>query len=122
MKKSSGFRIREWLGLKRNIVVMLASTMILEMGEELWEKFIPKYLEYLGATVLIISIYGALRDLLDALYQYPGGWFADKFGRKKTMLVFTLLAVIGYLLYLFASTWLAILVGTLFVMAWSSLT
>jgi len=115
-------RLREWLGLERNIVVMLAAVMILGMGEELWQRFIPKYLQFLGASAWAIALYGTLKDLLDAVYQYPGGWLADRLGRRLALVLFTLLAIVGYVIYLLSPSWQTILVGTVFVMAWSSLT
>jgi MFS family permease len=115
-------RVRTWLGLERNILVMLGSILIIGMGEELWVRFIPKYLEYLGATAWIIALYGTLKDLLDAVYQYPGGWIADRIGRKRALILFTILAASGYLMYWIAPSWPWILAGTLLVMAWSSLT
>ncbi|HYN87570.1 MAG TPA: MFS transporter, partial [Ardenticatenaceae bacterium] len=115
-------RVRNWLGLERNIVVMLAAILILGMGEELWLRYVPKYLELLGASALVIAVYGTLRDLLDAIYQYPGGWVADRLGRRSALVLFTLLAIVGYALYRVSPNWMGILIGTLFVMAWSSLT
>jgi len=95
--------------------------VILGTGEELWMRFVPKYLEALGASVTIISLYGVLRNLLDGVYQYPGGWLADRLGRRKSLVVFTLLAIAGYGLYMAAPDWRWVLAGTVFVMAWSSL-
>lgn len=115
-------RFRNWLGLERNIVVMLAAVMILGMGEELWQRFIPKYLQFLGASAWAIALYGTLKDLLDAVYQYPGGWLADRLGRRLALVLFTLLAIVGYAIYLLSPNWQTILAGTVFVMAWSSLT
>jgi len=115
-------RLRNWLGLERNILVMLTAILIVGMGEELWMRFVPKYLEVLGASAWIIAVYGTLKDLLDAVYQYPGGWLADRLGRKSALVLFTVLAVMGYGLYLVSPSWEWILMGTLFVMAWSSLT
>ncbi|RLF95285.1 MFS transporter, partial [Thermococci archaeon] len=70
--------IRDWLGLKHNVIILFTVILVLGMGEELWIQFVPKYLEALGASVLIIAIYGSLKELLDAVYQYPGGWLADR--------------------------------------------
>lgn len=115
-------RWKSWLGLERNILVMLAALLILGMGEELWLRFVPKYLEALGAGAWVIAVYGVLRDFLDAVYQYPGGWLADRLGRRAALALFTLLAGVGYGLYLAAPHWSWVLVGTLFVTAWGSLT
>ncbi|MBI4243471.1 MAG: MFS transporter [Planctomycetes bacterium] len=115
-------RFREWLGLERNITVMLVSILILGMGEELWRRFIPKYLSVLGAGTLIISLYGTLNDFLDAVYQYPGGWIADKLGRRAALVIFAVLTIIGCALYISGDNWIWIFVGTLFTVAWGSLT
>lgn len=115
-------RLRHWLGLERNILVMLAALLTLGMGEELWSRFIPKYLELLGGSAWAIAVYGTLKDLLDAIYPYPGGWLTDRLGRRAALMLFALLAVLGYAIYLLSPSWTWVLFGTLFVMAWSSLT
>lgn len=115
-------RLRSWLGLERNIAAMLAMFLVLGMGEELWSRFIPKYLEMLGAGAWAVALYGTLKDLLDAVYPYPGGWLADRVGRRSSLLLFAGIAIGGYLLYMAAPSWPWILAGTVLVMAWSSLT
>jgi MFS family permease len=115
-------RIRDWLGLERNILVLLAAILILGMGEELWVRFVPKYLEVLGAGAWVVAAYGALKDLLDAIYQYPGGWLADRLGRRTALVIFTALATLGYLLYACAASWAWVLAGTVLVMGWTSMT
>lgn len=115
-------RLRSALGLERNVVAMLAAFLVLGMGEELWSRFVPKYLELLGAGAWAVAVYGTLKDLLDAVYPYPGGWLADRLGRRAALILFAVLAIGGYLLYMAAPSWPWILVGTVLVMAWSSLT
>jgi MFS family permease len=115
-------RLRSWLGLERNIAAMLAMFLVLGMGEELWSRFIPKYLEMLGAGAWAVALYGTLKDLLDAVYPYPGGWMADRVGRRSSLILFAGLSIGGYVLYMVAPSWPWILAGTVLVMAWSSLT
>src|SRR5262245_33435168 len=115
-------RVRDRLGLERNILVMLGIILLVGLGEELWVRFLPQYLVVLGAGTWAIAAYGALRDLLDAVYQYPGGWAADHLGRRRALMLFTLVAAVGYGVYLFAPSWEWILLGTVLVMAWDSLT
>lgn len=114
--------IRDQLGLERNILVMLGIILLVGLGEELWVRFLPQYLVVLGAGTWGVAAYGALRDLLDAIYQYPGGWLADHLGRRRALMFFTSTAAVGYGIYLVAPTWEWILLGTFLVMAWDSLT
>jgi len=75
----------------------------------------------MGAPITAIGVYGSTEDLLDGLYQYPGGWFADRHGRRRALVLFVILAAIGYAVMAAASTWPMVLVGLVFMMAWSSL-
>jgi MFS family permease len=113
--------LKDFLGLERNIVAASSAVFLISLGEELWKKFLPKYLEALGASVLAIGVFGTVKDFLDAVYQYPGGWLADRLGRRKAFLIFVTLACVGYLIFLFSQSWIFVFVGLAFVMAWSSM-
>jgi MFS family permease len=112
---------RDYLGLERNVVAVSAAVFLLGMGEELWKKFLPKYLEALGAGTVSIGLFGTAKDLFDAVYQYPGGWLADRVGRRRAFLIFIALAAIGYLIYMIAPAWPFVFVGLAFTMAWGSM-
>ncbi len=114
-------RIIDFLGLERNIVAVSIAMFLMGLGEELWKRFIPKYMESLGAPVLAIGAYGTALDFLDGVYQYPGGWVADRFGRRTALLVFVGAAMCGYAIYFVAPSWPWIFVGLLFTMAWTSM-
>jgi len=113
--------IEDFLGLERNLLLTFGAILALGMGEELWSRFVPKYLQALGAGAMAVAAYGTMSDLLSALYQYPGGWLADRMGRRNALMAFTCLAAFGYVLYLVAPSWKWVLVGVPFVLAWSSL-
>ncbi len=114
-------RWRAYLGLERNILVLLGAVALLGLGEELWVSFVPKYLESLGAGAFVWGAYRALKDVLDAVYQYPGGVLTDRLGRRRALVLFNLLAIAGYALYFVSRDWPLVLVGTLFVAAWGSM-
>lgn len=116
-----GRSVREFLALEHNIVVLLGALLVIGMGEELWVRFMPKYLEALGAGAVAIGAYGSFKRVVDTIYQYPGGWLADKLGRKRALTLFNLIAATGYLLYLLTSRWEVVVAGTLLVLAWSSM-
>jgi MFS family permease len=108
-------------GLSQNVVVLMAVILVVGMGEELWVRFLPAYLEVLGGGTWVVAAYGALFALLDGVYQYPGGWAADRLGRQRSLMLFTLAAAGGFALYL-GSHWGWVLAGTFLVMAWDTLT
>src|SRR5437660_8702083 len=93
-------RLQEWLSLERNVTIASGAVFLLGLGEELWKKFLPKYLEALGASTPMIGLFGTAEDFFDAVYQYPGGWIADRFGRRHALFFFLSLACAGYLVYL----------------------
>jgi MFS family permease len=114
-------RLAAFLALERNVVAVAGAMFLLSFGEELWKRFVPKFLEALGAPVLAIGLYGTVRDLLDGLYQYPGGWIADHYGRRRALVLFVSLATLGYAIYSLAPTWPFVFLGLVFVMAWASM-
>lgn len=114
-------RFADYLGLERNVVAASSAVFLLGIGEELWKKFLPKYLESLGAGTLAVGLFGTTKDFLDAVYQYPGGWLADHLGRRRAFLIFIALASVGYLIYLFSPSWIFLFLGLAFAMAWGSM-
>ena len=71
---------------RRNLRIMLAIILIVGLGEELWVRFLPRYIEFLGGSIWVVSAYGALYNLLDAVYQYPGGWLAKNIHAARSAL------------------------------------
>src|SRR5262249_39509878 len=114
-------KVIDYLSLERNVSLASAAILILGLGEELWKKFVPKYLETLGATTAIVGLYGTVEDFLDAIYQYPGGWLADRLGRRSVFLIFVVIASAGYLTYLLSPSWPWVFLGLVLVMAWQSM-
>ncbi len=97
------------------------AVFLVGLGEELWKKFLPKYLQSLGASVAAVGLFGTAEDFFDAVYQYPGGWLADHWGRQRAFLVFLTAAVAGYLIYLSSPAWPYLFLGLAFVMAWQAM-
>src|SRR5437899_9579043 len=114
-------RLKDFLSLERNVTIASGAVFLLGFGEELWKKFLPKYLEALGASTPVIGLFGTAEDFFDAVYQYPGGWIADRFGRRRALLFFLGLACTGYLVYLIGPTWQFAFLGLALVMGWQSM-
>jgi MFS family permease len=114
-------RITDSLGIERNVAAASGAVFLVGLGEELWKKFLPKYLESLGASVAAVGLFGTAEDFFDAIYQYPGGWLADHWGRKRAFLIFLASAVVGYFIYLSSPAWPYLFLGLAFVMAWQAM-
>jgi len=114
-------KIAQFLGLRRNVVLLLAALVLAGTGERLWLGFAPKYLETLGAGVLVIGLFDALLTLLGAIYAYPGGWLTDRWGQRRSLILFNAVSLSGYLIVLLWQHWLALLIGAFLFVAWSAL-
>src|SRR5437762_5652585 len=112
--------ILEFLALRRNTTLLLVALVLAGTGEKLWLGFAPKYLQTLGVSILIIGLFDALQTLLGALYAYPGGWLTDHFGQRRSLLLFSVLSLAGYVVVLVWHHWLAVVLGAFLFLAWSS--
>jgi MFS family permease len=117
---SAMHRLADWLGLRRNTALLLAALLLAGTGERLWLGFAPKYLETLGASIVVIGLFDALQTLLGALYAYPGGWLTDRWGERRSLATFNALALAGYALVLCWPHWLSLLLGAFLFLAWSA--
>src|SRR5438067_9874566 len=114
-----GRRLSNFFGLKRNLVVLLVAIFMIGAGEELWMRFVPKYLQAVGATVFVIGLYDALRTLLGAIYAYPGGVLVDVWGHRRAFLAFNLISILGYGLVLIIPHWGAVIAGMFLFLSWT---
>jgi MFS family permease len=118
----NGWRsIAGFLALKRNTALLLVALVLAGTGERLWLGFAPKYLQTLGASILIIGLFDALQTLLGAVYAYPGGWLTDRWGQRRSLMLFSTLSLGGYVVVLVWHHWLALLLGSFLFLAWSAL-
>ncbi len=111
--------LADFFGLKRNLVILLIAIFVIGAGEELWMRFVPKYLQALGATVFVIGLYDALRTLLGAIYAYPGGVLVDRWGHRQSFIIFNVVSIVGYLIVLLIPHWAAVIAGMFLFLSWT---
>ena len=115
-KKGLLSRFRSEFGfIQGNFLVMVMSWIILDFASELPATYYPKYVEALGGTAAIIGLIGAVEMIARAIVQIPGGYMADKYGRKWLIFTMTFLAGIARIFYAAAPSWEWILVGAILV-------
>ena len=111
--------LAEFFGLRRNLVVLLVAIFAIGTGEELWMRFVPKYLQALGATVFVIGAFDAIRTLLGAIYAYPGGLVVDRWGFRRAFIGFNILSIAGYAIVLLLPHWGAVICGMFLFLSWT---
>ena len=109
----------DFFGLKRNLVILLIAIFVIGAGEELWIRFVPKYLLAVGATVFVIGLYDALRTLVGAIYAYPGGVLVDIWGHRRAFIIFNVVSIAGYALVLLVPNWAAVIAGMFLFLSWT---
>ncbi len=113
-------KFKNFLALERNVIHLLALVIIIGVGEKMWERFLPKYIEGIGGSILVIGGLGFFQNILNAFWSLPGGYIADTLGNKKAFFIFNILAICGYIIAIVFTNWFAVVVGMVFFSAWSS--
>src|SRR5438477_3607441 len=116
---SRGKQFADFFALKRNLVIILIAIFVIGTGEELWMRFVPEYIQTLGRSVFVIGLYDALRTLIGAIYAYPGGLLADRWGHRRAFITFDLVSIAGYALVLLIPHWGAVIAGMFLFLSWS---
>jgi len=114
-------RVLPWLqGLRKNLSFLRGNLLILTLSWMVWypvlrmlEPYDKLYMQDLGATPFVIGSVAALSTVVVAFIRIPGGYIADRFGRKKIIVTMTFIVASTYLFYAFAPTWEWILFGAL---------
>lgn len=114
-------RLTDFFGLKQSIVALLGMVILVGMGERMAERFLPIYLMAIGGGALAIGLLNGLQNLLGALYSFPGGYLADRLGTKRALLVFNLLAMVGYVVVILIPSVWAVMAGAFFFLTWSAI-
>jgi MFS family permease len=113
-------RLKAFLGLNTAIAAMLAMVVLIGLGEKMAERFLPLYLLALGGSTFSIGFLNGMDNLLSALYSFPGGYLSDRLGYKRALILFTLVAMLGYCIVIFVPTWQAVLIGAVFFISWTA--
>ena len=75
----------------------------------------------LGGGAIAIGLLNAMDNLLSALYSFPGGYLSDRIGIKKSLLIFNIVAMAGFLLVILIPAWQAVLAGAVLFISWSAI-
>ncbi len=102
---------QEFSFIKGNYAIMIISWIIVDFASELPATYFSLYVLGLGATETILGVIGLSQFLALASFQFPGGYLADKYGRKWLISTMTFGVALSFILYALAPSWPFILVG-----------
>jgi MFS family permease len=102
------------------MTTMLLLVILVGLGEKMAERFLPLYVLALGGSTWAIGALNSMDNLLSALYSFPGGYLADRIGYKKSLQLFTGIAMFGYLIVIFIPIWQAVIAGSIFFISWTA--
>jgi len=99
---------------------MIILVVLVMLGEKMGERFLPLYILAIGGTNLAVGFLNAMDNLLSALYSFPGGYLSDRIGYKKALMLFTSVAMFGYLIVIIFQSWQAVFIGSVLFISWSA--
>ncbi|MCW4030196.1 MAG: MFS transporter [Candidatus Bathyarchaeota archaeon] len=99
--------------LRGNFLLITLSWIILFTAQPIPDTYASIYYLNLGATDFLLAVMGFAGSIAVALVQFPGGYLADKHGRRWLIVSMTFGLGIGSLFFIFAPSWQFILIGIL---------
>ncbi|MEM2105078.1 MAG: MFS transporter [Candidatus Bathyarchaeia archaeon] len=111
---------QEFSFIKGNYAVLVLSWVLLDFASEIPTAYYALYVLGLGATETILGTIGLFQFLALASMQFPGGYIADKFGRKWIICLMTFGVALSYLFYALAPSWHFILIGAVLMAVFNS--
>lgn len=113
MKKHSKvayFGLKEMFS-NRNIILMTITVTMFHFSMNLLLPWWPLYLKELGASIEIIGVLFTVQGIVKFLMMIPGGMLADRYGRRKIILIGHVFRLMSPVLYLLATTWQQLIPG-----------
>jgi DHA1 family tetracycline resistance protein-like MFS transporter len=110
MKPSSLFR-GESAFLKGNFLVLTLSWIVLYFAQPIPATYASLYYLSLGANAFLLSVIGFAGSIAVALVQFPGGYLADKHGRRWLIVVMTYILALCTFFFILAPSWQIIVLG-----------
>jgi len=104
---------QEFSFITGNYRVLIISWMIMDLAMEMPVPNFQYYVTALQGTGLALGLIGLANWVAMAAVAFPGGYLADKYGRRWLITTMTFIMALSNLFYAFAPTWHFILIGSI---------
>ncbi|MDZ7730832.1 MAG: MFS transporter [Natrialbaceae archaeon] len=125
--------LRQLFSFEPDVLVLSGAMFAFSLGFQMTSRFLPEYLTVLGASAVVVGLYGTLGNLIAAVFPYYGGVISDRIGSRYALTLFGVLSTIGFGVWLVAAfipvidlgpvslePWIWIFVGLILAQAWKS--
>jgi len=104
---------REFSFFTGNYRVLVVSWILIDLAMEMPTPNFQYYVQALEGTGVALGIIGLANFLAMAVVAFPGGYLADRYGRRWLITTMTFGMALSNLLFAFAPTWHFILLGSI---------
>ena len=101
----------EFSFFKGNYAVLVLSWVLMDFASEMPTPNYQYYVQALGGTGIALGLIGFCGFIALAVVQFPGGYLADRYGRRWLVSTMTFALALCFLFYALAPTWHFILIG-----------
>jgi MFS family permease len=102
---------KEFSFIRGNYAIIVSTWILIDFASEIPATYYALYVLKLGATETILGIMGLAGFFALASMQFPGGYLADKYGRKWLVSSMTFGVALSFILFAIAPSWPFILIG-----------
>jgi MFS family permease len=103
----------EFSFIRGNFLLIIIGWLVIDFTSEMANTYYPLYVEALGGTAATVGLIYSVSNIIQAITRFPGGYIADKYGRKWIISSMTFLVGFSYLFYILAPNWQTILLGAI---------
>ncbi|MGQ9538197.1 MAG: MFS transporter [Candidatus Bathycorpusculaceae bacterium] len=101
----------EFSFFRGNYLILIISWILMDFAGELPGTYYPDYVIQLGGSPSILGLITFASLLALASVQFPGGYLADKYGRRWLISTLTFGVALSFIFYAVAPSWHYILIG-----------
>ncbi len=106
--------VREFSFITGNYRIIIISWMLMDLAMEMPAPYFQYYVQALGGSPVSLGVIGLAGFFAMAAVAFPGGYLADKHGRRWLVTTMTFAMASSYTFFALAPTWHFILFGRIF--------
>ncbi|MGC9346340.1 MAG: MFS transporter, partial [Candidatus Bathyarchaeales archaeon] len=104
---------KEFSFIHGNVLVLMLSWVLMYFATPIPDTYYSLFVLELGGSPFILGFIGFISLIALALVQFPGGYLADKYGRRRLIVTMTFGVGLANIFYALAPSWHFILIGAL---------